>query len=276
MPDRFAASCIAWPADMDAEMARLLAEEGVSEVELVPGRIDPEGDRLSNARSCAQFWEGYGIKVCAMQALLFGAPPYALFGDANTRAAMIDYLSDIIRIGGALGAGALVFGSPKQRIRGQLSLAQAMPIAIETFDALGNVAANEGTKLCIEANPPEYGCDFITTLADAHALVKAVNNPGFGLHIDTAALLMVGENPVEALKAVGEIAHFHISDPELAAVGAKSNMAHHENCARALAAHGYRGPRSIEMRATDNPLTQMQNAIGFVKQHYRTLDRALG
>ena len=49
----------------------------------------------------------------------------------------------------------------------------------------------------MEANPPEYGADFVTRAAEAIELVKAVNHPGFRLHLDTGCMTLAND-PVAA------------------------------------------------------------------------------
>jgi sugar phosphate isomerase/epimerase len=99
--------------------------------------------------------------------------------------------------------------------------------------------------LCLEPNPPAYGCDWVTEVAHAVQVVDAVGSAGFGVHLDTAAMTLAGES-ADAVRAVGLCCrHFHLSAPFLhefpgVEVG-------HAEFAAALEQVHYRGWVSIEM-----------------------------
>ena len=58
-------------------------------------------------------------------------------------------------------------------MRGAVSPVDALSIAVDFFSAtLGEHAAARDVTLCIEANPPEYGCDFVTTTAEGRRAVR--------------------------------------------------------------------------------------------------------
>src|SRR6185437_14047549 len=119
--------------------------------------------------------------------------------------------------GRALGAHVLVFGSPKNRLRGDLPLDSAISIACDFFQELGDAAASHGVSLCIEANPAAYGCDFVTTTAEAADLCRRVNHPAIRVNGDLGGMTMSGETPAQALENAGSyIGHFHASEPQLA------------------------------------------------------------
>ncbi|HMA24546.1 MAG TPA: TIM barrel protein, partial [Gemmatimonadaceae bacterium] len=162
---KLAVSNIAWDPTQDVEIAELLRREGVGGVEIAPTkwRERPLEASSSDIASYRRAWEDRGLPIVSMQSLLFGRPNLQLFGDARSRAEMLDYLRDVITLGAALGARSLVFGSPKNRLRHSLPVADASDIAESFFRAIGDHARNHGVIFCIEANPPAYGCDFVTT-----------------------------------------------------------------------------------------------------------------
>jgi sugar phosphate isomerase/epimerase len=158
----------------------------------------------------------------------------------------LDYLDGIMSLAARLGAGPLVFGAPKNRSRGALPHDKALDIAAEFFRAAGRNARRHGVVLCIEPNPPQYDCDFITTVADAVELVERVAEPGFGLHLDSAALHLVGEDTAKAVaRSAHVLCHVHASEPNLGALG--EGGVDHEALAEALRAHNYQGHVSVEM-----------------------------
>lgn len=247
-------SNLAWdPAGEDEAVAALFGRKGISGVELAPTKVwaTPTETPRAELLRYREFWNQRGVAVVAMQALLFGRPEFALFGSDEDRRRLGEYLARIIELGGALGAHALVFGSPRNRRRGEMAPARALDIAAEFFQRMGAVAEENGTALCIEPNPPEYGCDFVTTVAEGAELVSRVGRRGFGLHLDAGGMTLNQEDPgVEITRAGAGVRHFHISEPNLAPVG--DGGTDHAAMARALRGAGYGGWASIEMRPAGN------------------------
>jgi D-psicose/D-tagatose/L-ribulose 3-epimerase len=245
---RLAISNIAWPSGGDDDAAPLLHAHGVQGVELALTKIWPEplAATAGEVRAYRQCWERRGLRIAALQALLFGKPQLTLFDSESVRRQTLDYLAGIIQRAAWLGAAALVFGSPKNRLRGERTPAEAWDIAVPLFRELGRIAHRQSVCFCIEPNPAEYGCDFVTTVAEGIELVDAVAEEGFGLHLDTGGMALADEAPAASIAAAGErCRHFHISEPYLAEIG--SGTAAHGECAAALRARGYCGWVSIEM-----------------------------
>ena len=252
---KLAISNIAWDAAHDHRVAAQMRKRGFSGVEIAPTKYwrQPLAATAAQVESVRSFWRDQGLPIVALQSLLFGSAGLAIFSDAAAQRAMADYLAGIIRLGAQLGAGVLVFGSPKNRLRGGLTPEAADEMAIPFFRELGTIAANEGLCLCIEPNPSAYGCDWITTSDEGLRLVRAVDSPGFGLHLDAAGMTLSGENFSPAIAAAtGAIRHFHASAPNLAPVGV-DEVVDHAAAAPALRAQNYSGFVSIEMRDAGLP-----------------------
>ena len=274
---KLAISNIAWQPEHDSRIADYMLEHGFSGVEIAPTKLWPNplaADPGSVDRYRA-FWEERGILIPSMQALLFGRPDLTLFDDESTRSATLAYLGRIIELAARLGARALVFGSPKNRSIGNLDREQAFNIAVDFFRAVGKLASRHDTVFCIEPNPVAYGCDFITTSEEGLALVRAVNHPGFRLHLDAAGMTMSKEVIDNALPAaIGELCHFHISEPDLALIG--TGGVDHPQFARLLAGLYYENWYSVEMRPTgesEDNLEGVRCALAEVARIYAS-DRA--
>jgi sugar phosphate isomerase/epimerase len=248
---RIAVSNIAWPAGADEVAADLLRAHGVAGVEVAPTRLWPRPAEAteSDAAACRSAWERRGLPIVAMQALLFGRPELTLFETPTMREETIAYLDRIIQLAGWLGCGPLVFGSPKNRLRRGRPTEEVWPEALDVFRRLGEQAERHGVVFCIEANPPEYGCDFVTTVTEAAAVVRAVGHPGVGLHLDGGGMTLTDEGPASAGDV--RLRHFHVSEPHLVPVGSVNSAAAHARYRRELAAGGYAGWCSIEMRAVE-------------------------
>lgn len=269
---RIAISGIAWRPDEDSAVRDLLESRGVNAIEAAPSKIGPKPAELTNAELARYraFWAAANIEIVAMQALLFGRTDLALFGSDSQRDELFEYLSRIVRVGGLLGAKALVFGSPGNRKRSPVDLDRALELAAPFFRRVGTVAVEAHTCLCIEPNPPEYGCDWITNVAQARALVDFVAHPGFGLHLDAGAIHMAGEDESAIHANAGRIRHFHVSEPQLAAVRSGTAVPH-ARYAAALRAVGGVPVVSIEMRQVETEssnLPHLERALDFVAATY--------
>lgn len=267
---RIAVSTIAWNAAEQPTVLAALAAAGVTGLEVAPTTIWPawQGATPDAAQRLRRALADQGFLVPALQAILFGQPDLHVFGDAASRAGLVEHIARVAALAGALGAGVMVFGSPRNRLRGALDPAAAMRQAVQLFGELGAICMAAGTSLGIEANPVAYGGDFLTRWHEAAELVERVNHPGIKLHFDTACTAMAGDDPVQAVATCAErIGHFHVSAAQLGPVGA-SNEIDHAGIAAALRAKGYDGWVSIEMRRTDTPLASVLRAVDYVRGCY--------
>lgn len=270
---KIAISNIAWPIERDAAVADTLVDLGVSGIEVAPTKLWPAPLEASTEQidSYRRFWNSRGISIVAAQALLFGKPDLTLFENPEIRKRTLDYLSSIIRVCARLGANSLVFGSPKNRRVGDRERNIVWGEAVDFFQQLAGVASEAGTAIVMEANPPEYGADFITKATEALELVRAVNHSGFRLHLDTACMMMAGDDANDVIHSAGPlVAHFHASEPQLAPVG--GGPVDHARFAAALAAARYNGWVSIEMRQVEPfDIQSIRHAVLRVQVAYGTV-----
>ena len=251
---RLAVSNIAWDASSDSEVARILTAAGVDAIEVAPTKAfaDVAKADLQDARDYRAYWADLGLSVLTTQSLLFGRPDLLLFGDDEQRRAFVRHLEHVLELGAALGARAQVFGSPKNRRREGLPEQQANEIAAEVFSQLARAAERYGTTLCLEANPVDYGADFLTSAHQAAALVEAVDLPGLRLHLDTACMQLAGDDVTTCVEQYAHLlAHVHVSEPQLGPVGVTRSAVHEETVA-ALRTVGYDAGVSVEMRPVDD------------------------
>ncbi len=263
-------SNIAWPEEASDEVADLLREEKVTGIEVAPTKLlgPPAEATDADIEAKRNHWQSIGLPIVAAQALLFGRNDLLLFADPQTRRNTLEHLKRVVRGVGKLGAKAQVFGSPKNRFRGSVSMSEAWPIAIEFFRELGEAAVAFDTQVVLEANPVEYGADFLTNTVDTLQLVRDINHPGIALHIDTACMYMAGDDPESLMKEAGALfRHFHVSERNLGLVG--STPFPHEQFARALKSVDYQGWISIEMRAPE-PFTidAIRKVVRLVRETY--------
>lgn len=270
---KIAISNIAWSFSEEDKISKILSLVQVHGIEIAPTKIwdNPIAQSDQSLHSYRYYWNNKKIDIVALQALLFGHPELTIFDDEETRNKTFEYLTKIISFGSKLGAKALVFGSPKNRLVGKLNRTKAMNIAIEFFSALGDVAHKNNTTFCIEPNSSEYGCDFICNTDEGVKLVSEVANPGFRLHLDTGNMTLNDEIMEKSIDDAFEyLEHFHISEPFLQMVG--KGQAVHDRIANHLKKIKYNKWVSIEMRdgLGDSNLSVVEESLKYVIDKYRS------
>ena len=262
-------SNIAWSPDEEDAAAELLARHSVTMVDLAPGRYfaDPAAASDAAIAQVRRWWAERGLGIAGLHSLLFGTQGLNLFADPQGE--MFDRLAAVCRIGAGLGAGALTFGSPRQRDASGLDPAAARDLASDFFRRLGNIAAREGVTICLEPNASVYGCNFMVTNPQTADIVRAVDHPAIRMQLDIGNLALNGEAPEATIAAVAPlIGHIHLSEPMLAPLGTGSSP--HAAASAAIARHLPGRVMTIEMvRAAEEPaLAAVERAIGFARATY--------
>ena len=258
---RFCVSNIAWPLAEDPAAYDMLVGEGVGHLEIAPPRFWSDLAQVdeADARRRAEVILERGLRVCSFQALLFGKPELQMFGD-NGGKACLDYLRSICQLAGWMGAGAMVFGSPKNRLRGTLARTEALRRAVDFFRFVGDAAMANDTVMCVEPNPAGYGGDFLLTLEEVAELVSLVDSPGVKLNMDMGELIM---NEADVAHSVGQFlslaGHFHASEPMLEPFDVSRDA--HRSAAETLKAADYKGIVSLEMKTPAQGLPTVGRAL---------------
>ena len=261
-------SNIAWSAAQESEALSILGQSSFSAVEVAPTRIadwhDLTAKKLLDYRNLV---ETYGLTICSLQAILFGRPEAQLLADEQAFSLMYDHISRVADIAAMLGATVVVFGSPKNRLKSTRSRPEAFELAVSRLQILGNRFAEVDVKLALEPVPAYYGSDFIDSLKEAKAIVRACRHPSIQLHLDTGCLHLGGEDIASAiLGSASQAIHFHISEPDLGSFD--NSLCDHVGAGRALAQTDYRGWAIIEMRQHPS-LRHLQGAVSRVAQWYK-------
>ncbi|HBB37191.1 MAG: hypothetical protein UX02_C0002G0398 [Candidatus Moranbacteria bacterium GW2011_GWC1_45_18] len=257
---KIAISNIAWRKDEDGEVYSLMKKNGVFGLEIAPSRTweNPYEQDDKTINIFLELLGEKGITVVGFQSLLFGHPEFAIFQDEKTRNDTMEYLKKNIILAGKFDAKALVFGSPKNRIIGDMEKEEAHNIALTFFGELGRFAFENNTCFCIEPNPKIYGGDFILTTGEAIELVKNVNHPGFKLNIDLGTITANGEDIETALRtAIPHAGHFHISEPFLKKID--NNKDKHKKIKELLHKYGYSSALSVEMKGGEPEISNIKN-----------------
>ena len=273
---RIGISNLAWERRHDDAVAARLRAHGVDAIDIAPGRYfaapaDTPNDDVARVR---RYWAAHGVGIVGLQALLFGTQGLNLFA-ASTQGAMLAHLSAVFRIGEGLGARMAVFGSPRQRDRSGLDDATTRAMAVDFFGEAGDRAAACGITLCLEPNPPRYGSNFMTTTAEAAAIVRATGHPAVRLQCDLGAIHVNGESLDAGLDDWADlVAHVHLSEPDLAPLGTACTPLEawgrtvRQRCPDAVA--------SIEMLPPDavDPVPGIDAALALASAHYGDTGRS--
>jgi D-psicose/D-tagatose/L-ribulose 3-epimerase len=243
---RLSCSNLAWDPGEDAIAYAKLRMLGFTGIEIAPTRVWSNWVNATpkNAASLKQKLADEGFVVPALQAIFFGKSKLKLF-DPGSRNEILNHMVSLAEVAQTMESKVLVFGAPKMRDAGQLKHDQAVEVATPLLRQMAGICHDHGTRLCIEPNAREYGCNFIWTTAQAKDLIMHVDHPGFGLHLDAAAMHLEGEVGPEAIrKYFSEIQHFHVSEPGLARL--QSSTVDHLANLLTLQSKGYKGWVSLE------------------------------
>ncbi|MBQ3164382.1 MAG: sugar phosphate isomerase/epimerase [Lachnospiraceae bacterium] len=240
---KLAISNIAWAVEQDEQMYGLMKEIGYEGLEIAPTRIFPQNpyENLKAALKWQQELEKkYGFKVPSMQSIWFGRQE-KIFGSEQEREILSTYTKKAIDFAATIGCKNLVFGCPRNRV---VPEGMSKEFALPFFKELSMYAAEKGTVIGMEANPPIYNTNYINDTKEALELLKQVEVPGFGLNLDVGTMICNHE-AVEILEGYVEgISHVHISEPGLKPLEKRGL---HKELAAFLKENAYSGFVSIEM-----------------------------
>lgn len=210
--------------------------------------------------------ESHGVQIIGLHWLLAHTEGFHLnSADADVRRRTAGYLCDLARACADMGGRVLVFGSPGQRkIPEGATLEQATDYALDTIGQCLGVFEETGTQLCLEPLTPAE-TDFITTAAEAVAMIEKLGHPHVALHLDVKAMSSEQKPVPEVIKANAEYtAHFHANDPNLRGPG--FGDVDFKPIFAALRETGYDGWVSVEVfDYTPDPETIARESIRYMK-----------
>lgn len=269
---KIAVSNLAWPADQDQAALKVVVDGGFDGVEVAPQKTFGPWSEFGawRPREYRARLEAMGLRIPALQAILFGTQHCELFVSPATRANLRAHLGKVAALAGELGAHACVYGAPKTRDPGKLPAQEAWRIAVDFFAEVAPLFAAAGTALAFEANPAAYECRFVTGTAESCRLVKDIGRAGIGVNVDGGTISLNHESMEEVAAAGPQAVHFHASEPHLVPLG--STGTDHVALAAALAAGGYQGWCSAEMRGDNDWLANLQRAGQLMRGSYAARD----
>lgn len=271
-PYKLSISNIAWAETEDEQIFDVMRKYDFSGIEIAPSRTweNPYEQTNEELEKFKESMNKKNLEVTAFQSLLFGHPEMTVFTSEQSRRDTLEYLKKCIILGNRVGAKSLVFGSPKNRLIGNMPPDTVREISHAFFGELGDFASDKNISICIEANPTIYGGDFICTTQEAVEFVRELDHPNVKINIDLGTIIANSENVEETLKeALPYAHHFHISEPYLEPIKQIEDL--HRGIARELNGFGYNRTVSIEMKAQEigeARIKTVSSAIGFVSSIY--------
>lgn len=258
---KLAISNIGWGAEKDSSVYSLMRDYGFTGLEIAPTRIFPEApyDKIEAASAWAiGLKKQYGFVIPSMQSIWYGRQE-KLFGAEDERQILLAYTQKAINFAAAIGCGNLVFGCPKNRVIPDDVDSQ---IGVHFFREAGNYAAEKGTVIGMEANPPIYGTNYINDTATALKLVEEVGSLGFRLNLDVGTMIANQETTSILIGKVRYINHVHVSEPGLKPIERRT---FHRELITALKAEHYQGFVSIEMGKMED-IDQIGHFMRYMKE----------
>ncbi len=264
---KLAISNLAWTGK-DDEMLALLADLGVQGIEVAPGKVAPwEQLTASLMEQFRRRVEMYGLEISSFQAFLYGRPNLQLLGDSTSYAGLCEHMGKVCELASVAGAKVLVFGAPKNRLLLGHSNEAARLLALERLAQLAEIAVKNNVALGLEAVPRAYGAEFITSYRESLAMVREIDSLGLVFHLDAGCTWMQGDDIGLAIQeTAAEIAHFHISQPNL--TDFIEPAPYQSVAAKALSRAGYDQWVCIEMLENAEPEQLVSEAVNFVRKAY--------
>ena len=254
-------SNIAWDAAQDKIVYQLMREQRFSGLEIAPTRLFPHNpyDNLNGAKRWSEELKTeYGLAVSSMQSICYGRSE-RIFGDYGERRELLAYIKKAIGFASVIKCRNLVFGCPGNR---NMPDNANIDIAVDFFRELGDYAAEMGTVIGMEANPPIYHTNFVNDTQHAIELIDKVDSLGFRLNLDLGTMIENGEQ-IRELNGCGQyINHVHISEPGLKTIEKREI---HIELKKFLEKEGYAGYVSVEMgKVTD--IAVLRDTMCYVKE----------
>ncbi len=257
---KYAISNIAWPKTEDQALLTRLKALGFTGLEIAPTRLIETSpyDQLEEAsRLASQIQRDYQLEIASMQSIWYGKTE-ALFESAQERKKLSDYTKKAVLFAKAMGCKHLVFGSPRNRVRGKHPTSDVYGF----FTDIARFAASHNCVIGLEPNPKIYNTDFINTLGEALDFVQLINHPGLKINLDFGALIENGIDWALVKKALPHVSHVHISEPFLAPIEARDE---HRVLIEHLNAIDYGGYVSIEMKWHED-IEVVHQVVGYLNR----------
>ena len=176
------------------QLAYVLKLFGIKHVQIAPTTLISDWDHLDELD--VSVFTNCGLNVYSMQSITYGLT-HNVF-DPETRDALKTHLQKVVDVAIQKGVQILVFGCPRNR----KSMGTGMWLENDAFcaffralgDYIGNREVGGNLKICIEPNSKQYGCNYLTTIAEAGKIVRQIDHPKIRLMVDIGNAQMEKED----------------------------------------------------------------------------------
>lgn len=232
-----------------SEQCHIAAALGYMGLELSPATLSESPERMpaSAVHEIRSTVNDHGLVITGLHWLLAPYPQLSIT-QPDVAAATQDVLIRLIDLTVELGGRVLVHGSPNQRRPpdGE-AMEETVARVINFFRPIAAHAKASGVVYCLEPLAPNE-TSFVNTVAQAAAIVKAIDTPAFRTMIDTSA---AGQSERETVATLirdwvptGLIGHVQANDTNRGAPGTGDDP--FPNIVRALRDVDWRQPIAIE------------------------------
>ena len=213
--------------------------------------------------------EAAGLKITGLHWLLLAPKGMSVTSaDEGVRLRTVEVMRRLVDLCADLGGKVLVHGSPGQRqVPPNETRETAIARACDCFAAVAEHARAAGVTYCIEPLS-RHETLVVNTLAEAAAIVDAIDNPGLRTMLDTSAAARAEELAVvdllERWLPKGYIAHVQVNDSSRRGPGQGEDR--FAPVFAALKRHGYGGVVAVEpfKYVPDGP-TCAARSIGYIR-----------
>ncbi len=228
---KLAASNIGLAAYDHLDDFHCLAGMGLTGLEVSPSRAWEDwwhGLKPTAVDTYRRAAESAGLQIVGLHTLFWQQPELGLFRANDARAQTLDYLAHMSQLCADLGGRTLVFGSGRARMRGALSLDDAIAETIRFFGELTPRIQSHGTCFAFEALG-EQDSDFLNSVTETLRVVEGLDSGVMTTHLDAKSLVQAGEVNAEAFaRARPTAVHFHANQPDLGVLSRDGEVDHAE------------------------------------------------
>ena len=167
----------------------------------------------SLSKSFLRDLKSHGLRVSGIQSLLHNMDHLQLLRNEDW-AELKPHFKRLIRMAASLETSILVLGSPRNRVKGNLTKQEANLLLAEFIAELIPELMNHEVRIAIEPNARAYGADYLTDYVDVIEFCGQVNSQYVVPQIDTGCLELEDVNLSECLP-LKVPSHVHLSAPGL-------------------------------------------------------------
>ncbi len=274
-PFRFAICNEVYEKRPFAEACKSIRKAGYTGIEIAPFTLadDPRAIPPDRRREFVAAIQGEGLKFVGLHWLMVGPKDlHVTTPDNAVRERSWQYVRYLVDLCADLGpGGVMVFGSPKQRAAtGGLSREEATRHFVEGLAGVAPHAMERGVTVLLEALPAPDN-DVVTTLDEAAAIVRQIDNPGLRTMFDSHnAVNEIERHAVLVDRHFDLIRHVHLNEMDGRHPGTGSYD--FKPVLEVLGRRGYQGWLSLEVfdfspgadRIAEDSLTYLKAEIAQV------------